>query len=347
VRSLLVTGGAGFIGANFLLDWLAEIGEPAVNLDLLTYAGNLGNLVALIGDRRYSFVRGSIGDQPLVASLLERHAVRAVVNFAAESHVDRSIAGPAAFIDTNVVGTFNLLEAARAYWQRLDGAGRAGFRFLQVSTDEVYGSLSPDAPAFTEAHPYRPNSPYAASKAAADHLVRAYGETFGLPVLVTNCSNNYGPFHFPEKLIPLVIHNALTGRPLPVYGDGRQVRDWLYVKDHTAALRQVLAGGRPGQAYNIGGGNERTNMWITQQILEQTGASDELITYVEDRLGHDVRYSLDTSKAQRELGWKPEISFDEGLAQTVQWYKDRRDWWEPIKSGEYREFYEKQYAGKV
>jgi dTDP-glucose 4,6-dehydratase len=351
--TILVTGGAGFIGANFLLDWLAEVGEPAVNLDLLTYAGNLGNLVALIGDRRYSFVRGSIGDQPLVASLLERHAVRAVVNFAAESHVDRSITGPAAFIDTNVVGTFNLLEAARAYWQRLDGAARARFRFLQVSTDEVYGSLSPDAPAFTEAHPYRPNSPYAASKAAADHLVRAYGETFGLPVLVTNCSNNYGPFHFPEKLIPLVIHNALTGRPLPVYGDGRQVRDWLYVKDHTAALRQVLAGGRPGQAYNIGGGNERTNIAVVETIcrlLDGLRPRDDgrpyadQITFVRDRPGHDRRYAIDAGKLRRELGWAPAESFETGLEKTVRWNLENAPWVERVTSGAYRQWIEKQYG---
>jgi dTDP-glucose 4,6-dehydratase len=351
--TILVTGGAGFIGSNFVLDWLAAGDEPVVNLDKLTYAGNRQNLASLAGDPRHSLVVGGIEDQGLVGELLATQHIRAVVNFAAESHVDRSITGPAAFIDTNVVGTFRLLEAARAYWKGLPAAEKTAFRFLHVSTDEVYGSLRPEDAPFTEDHPYRPNSPYAASKASSDHLVRAYGETYELPVLITNCSNNYGPFHFPEKLIPLVIHNALAGKPLPVYGDGRQVRDWLYVKDHCRALRLVLEAGTPGETYNVGGENERTNIEVVTTICE---ALDRLrprpdgtpyaaqIAFVKDRPGHDRRYAIDAGKLRRELGWTPAESFATGLDKTVRWNLDHPDWIAAVTSGAYRQWVEKQYA---
>ena len=351
--TILVTGGAGFIGSNFVLDWLAAGDEPVVNLDKLTYAGNRQNLASLAGDPRHSLVVGGIEDQGLVRELLATHHIRAVVNFAAESHVDRSITGPAAFIDTNVVGTFRLLDAARAYWQGLPVAEKTAFRFLHVSTDEVYGSLGPEDAPFTEDHPYRPNSPYAASKASSDHLARAYGETYGLPVLITNCSNNYGPFHFPEKLIPLVIHNALAGKPLPVYGDGKQVRDWLYVKDHCSALRLVLEAGIPGETYNVGGENERTNIEVVTTICE---ALDRLrprpegtpyaaqIAFVKDRPGHDRRYAIDARKLRRELGWTPAESFATGLDKTVRWNLDHPDWIAAVTSGAYRQWVEKQYA---
>ena len=351
--TILVTGGAGFIGSNFVLDWLAAGDEPVVNLDKLTYAGNRQNLASLAGDPRHSLVVGGIEDRGLVGELLATHHIRAVVNFAAESHVDRSITGPAAFIDTNVVGTFRLLDAARAYWQGLPVAEKTAFRFLHVSTDEVYGSLGPEDAPFTEDHPYRPNSPYAASKASSDHLARAYGETYGLPVLITNCSNNYGPFHFPEKLIPLVIHNALAGKPLPVYGDGKQVRDWLYVKDHCSALRRVLEAGTPGETYNVGGENERTNIEVVTTICE---ALDRLrprpegtpyaaqIAFVKDRPGHDRRYAIDARKLRRELGWTPAESFATGLDKTVRWNLDHPDWIAAVTSGAYRQWVEKQYA---
>ena len=351
--TILVTGGAGFIGANFVLDWLARHDEPVVNLDKLTYAGNLENLASLEGDGRHRFVRGDIGDGALVARLLEEHQVRAVLNFAAESHVDRSIAGPGAFVQTNVVGTFNLLEAVRAYWSGLDDAARAAFRFLHVSTDEVYGSLAPDAPAFDEQHRYEPNSPYSASKAASDHLVRAWHHTYGLPVLTTNCSNNYGPYHFPEKLIPLVIHNALAGKPLPIYGDGRQVRDWLYVADHCGAIRRVLAEGKPGETYNVGGCNEKANIDVVRTLC---AILDELrpradgqpyaaqITFVKDRPGHDRRYAIDAGKLERELGWRPAETFETGIRKTVMWYLDNQDWVRNVTSGAYREWVERQYA---
>ena len=351
--TILVTGGAGFIGSNFVLDWLAAGDEPVVNLDKLTYAGNRQNLASLAGDPRHSLVVGGIEDQGLVRELLATHHIRAVVNFAAESHVDRSITGPAAFIDTNVVGTFRLLDAARAYWQGLPVAEKTAFRFLHVSTDEVYGSLGPEDAPFTEDHPYRPNSPYAASKASSDHLARAYGETYGLPVLITNCSNNYGPFHFPEKLIPLVIHNALAGKPLPVYGDGKQVRDWLYVKDHCSALRLVLRAGTPGETYNVGGENERTNIEVVTTICQTL---DRLrprpdgtpyaaqIAFVKDRPGHDRRYAIDARKLRRELGWTPAESFATGLDKTVRWNLENPDWIAAVTSGAYRQWVEKQYA---
>ncbi len=351
--TILVTGGAGFIGANFVLDWLAQHNEPVVNLDKLTYAGNLGNLAGLAQDPRHHFVRGDIGDGALVGRLLRGHRVRAVLNFAAESHVDRSIAGPADFIQTNIVGTFNLLEAVRAYWNALGDEERSAFRFLHVSTDEVYGSLAPDAPAFDERHRYEPNSPYSASKAASDHLVRAYHHTYGLPVLTTNCSNNYGPFHFPEKLIPLVIHNALAGKPLPVYGDGRQVRDWLYVGDHCSAIRRVLADGRLGETYNVGGCNEKTNLEVVHTlcaILDERrpradGASYAgQIAFVQDRPGHDRRYAIDAGKLERELGWRPFETFDTGIRKTVDWYLDHQDWVQDVTSGHYREWVERQYG---
>lgn len=350
---ILVTGGAGFIGANFVLDWLAQSEEPVLNLDKLTYAGNLENLVSLRGDARHVFVQGDIGDSPLVARLLAEHRPRAVLNFAAESHVDRSIHGPEDFIQTNIVGTFRLLEAVRAYWGGLDEAARAGFRFLHVSTDEVYGSLAPQDPAFTETHRYEPNSPYSASKAASDHLVRAYHHTYGLPVLTTNCSNNYGPYHFPEKLIPLMIVNALAGKPLPVYGDGRQVRDWLYVRDHCSAIRRVLVAGRVGEVYNVGGWNEKPNIEIVQTLCalldELRPRADgksyrEQINYVKDRPGHDRRYAIDARKLEKELGWKPDETFETGIRKTVLWYLDHADWVAHVQSGAYREWVQKQYA---
>ncbi len=351
---ILVTGGAGFIGANFVLDWLATCDEPVVNLDKLTYAGNLGNLASLEGDARHVFVRGDIGDTELVSRLLRERQPRAILNFAAESHVDRSIHGPDAFVQTNMVGTFRLLECVRAHWASLEGAERESFRFLHVSTDEVYGSLAPDAPAFTEDHPYEPNSPYSASKAASDHLVRAWHHTYGLPVLTTNCSNNYGPFHFPEKLIPLMIVNALAGQPLPVYGDGQQVRDWLYVRDHCSAIRRVLAAGRLGGTYNVGGWNEKANLDIVRTVC---GLLDTLrpradgqsyaqqITFVKDRPGHDRRYAIDARKIERELGWKPAETFDTGIRKTVQWYLDHPEWVASVQSGAYREWVQRQYAG--
>jgi len=351
--TILVTGGAGFIGANFVLDWLAHGSETVINLDKLTYAGNLQNLASLEGDGRHVFVHGDIGDAALVARLLAEHKVRAVLNFAAESHVDRSIEGPGAFIQTNIVGTFNLLEAVRGYWSALPDAERAAFRFLHVSTDEVYGSLDADAPAFTESHRYEPNSPYSASKAASDHLVRAYHHTYGLPVLTTNCSNNYGPYHFPEKLIPLVIHNALAGKPLPIYGDGQQIRDWLFVTDHCSAIRRVLEAGRLGETYNVGGWNEKANIEVVRTlcaILDELAPRvdgqpyAEQMTFVKDRPGHDRRYAIDARKLERELDWRPRETFETGIRKTVQWYLDHQDWVRNITSGAYREWMERQYA---
>lgn len=351
---ILITGGAGFIGGNFVLDWLADpTAESVVNLDKLTYAGNLATLEALEGDPRHTFVRGDIGDQQLVTDLLKTHQPRAIVHFAAESHVDRSIHGPAEFVHTNIVGTFNLLECARAYWNGLDESNKAGFRFHHVSTDEVYGSLSASDPAFTETHPYEPNSPYSASKAASDHLVRAWFHTYGLPVITSNCSNNYGPYHFPEKLIPLVILNALGNKPLPIYGDGQQVRDWLYVGDHCAAIREVLAKGKLGETYNIGGWNEKTNIDVVKTICtildELRPRADgksyaEQITFVKDRPGHDRRYAIDASKLKRELCWRPAETFDTGIRKTVRWYLDHPAWVEGIVSGSYRDWLQKQYS---
>ena len=350
---ILVTGGAGFIGSNFVLDWLRTHDEPVVNLDQLTYAGNLQNLASLQGDNRHTFVQGSIGNAALVASLLAQHQPRAVVNFAAESHVDRSIHGPEDFIQTNIVGSFHLLQAVRAYWGSMQAPGKQSFRFLHVSTDEVYGSLSATAPAFTETHAYEPNSPYSASKAASDHLVRAYHHTYGLPVLTTNCSNNYGPLHFPEKLIPLMIVNALAGKPLPVYGDGMQVRDWLYVTDHCSAIREVLARGRVGETYNVGGWNEKPNIEIVHTICalldgmrpKPDGSSyTAQITTVKDRPGHDRRYAIDASKIQRELGWKPAETFETGIRKTVQWYLDNPAWVASVQSGAYRDWVQTHYA---
>ncbi len=350
---ILVTGGAGFIGANFVLDWLAHADEPVLNLDKLTYAGNLENLALVQADSRHVFVQGDIGNGDLIASLLVKHQPRAIVNFAAESHVDRSIHGPEDFIQTNIVGTFRLLEAVRHYWNDLQGEAKSGFRFLHVSTDEVYGSLSAADPAFSETNRYEPNSPYSASKAASDHLVRAYHHTYGLPVLTTNCSNNYGPYHFPEKLIPLMIVNALAGKPLPVYGDGQQVRDWLYVKDHCSAIRRVLEAGRLGETYNVGGWNEKPNIDIVQTVCslldELRPRTDgksyrEQITYVKDRPGHDRRYAIDASKIERELGWKPAETFDSGLRKTVQWYLANPEWVAHVQSGAYRDWVQTQYA---
>ena len=350
---ILVTGSAGFIGSNFVLDWLGACDEPVVNLDKLTYAGNLANLASLAGDERHIFVKGDIGDSVLVSQLLAQFQPRAVINFAAESHVDRSILWPGDFIQTNVVGTFGLLEVVRAYWGALAEEERASFRFLHVSTDEVYGSLERHAPAFTETHRYEPNSPYSASKAASDHLVRAYHHTYGLPVLTTNCSNNYGPHHFPEKLIPLCIHNALAGKPLPIYGDGQQIRDWLYVKDHCSAIRRVLEAGRVGEVYNVGGWNEKTNLEVVNtlcQILdeEQPRADGksyaEQITFVTDRPGHDRRYAIDATKLERELGWKPAETFETGIRKTVRWYLEHQDWVANVTSGAYREWTAKQYS---
>ena len=352
---ILVTGGAGFIGANFVLDWLAQLDEPVLNLDKLTYAGNLENLASLEGDARHVFVQGDIGDAPLLERLLAQHQPRAVINFAAESHVDRSIHGPEDFIQTNVVGTMRLLQSVRAYWQALTDVQRVEFRFLHVSTDEVYGSLSPTDPAFTEGNKLEPNSPYSASKAASDHLVRAWLHTYGLPVLTTNCSNNYGPLHFPEKLIPLIIVNALAGKPLPVYGDGLQVRDWLYVKDHCSAIRRVLAAGRVGEIYNVGGWNEKPNIEIVNTICtlldelrpKADGSSYQTqIAYVQDRLGHDRRYAIDASKIERELGWKPAETFATGIRKTVQWYLDNQDWVTHVQSGAYRDWVQTNYAGR-
>lgn len=350
---ILVTGGAGFIGANFVLDWLAGSQEPVVNLDKLTYAGNAESLSPLSDDLRHVFVRGDICDVALVARLLAEYQPRAVINFAAESHVDRSVHGPEEFIQTNVVGTLRLLEAVRQHWLSLDDLARDAFRFLHVSTDEVYGSLRPHAPPFTEEHVYEPNSPYSASKAASDHLVRAWHHTYGLPVLTTNCSNNYGPYHFPEKLIPLMIVNALAGKSLPIYGDGMHVRDWLYVKDHCSAIRRVLAAGEIGETYNVGGWSERPNLDIVHAVC---ALLDELrpradgqsyrtqITYVKDRPGHDRRYAVDASKIERELGWKPVETFETGIRKTVQWYLDHAEWVAHVQTGAYRDWVQTQYA---
>ena len=351
--TILVTGGAGFIGSNFVLDWLAGSDEPVVNLDALTYAGNRANLASLDGDGRHIFVHGDICDRDLVDRLLAQHRPRAIVHFAAESHVDRSIHGPGEFMRTNVTGTFTLLEAARGYWGALEGDDKAAFRFHHVSTDEVYGSLKPTDPPFAETNAYEPNSPYSASKAASDHLVRAWHHTYGLPVVATNCSNNYGPYHFPEKLIPLIIVNALAGKPLPVYGDGQQVRDWLYVKDHCAAIREVLARGRLGETYNIGGWNEKPNIDIVRTVCalldemkpDAAGPYERLITYVKDRPGHDRRYAIDARKIERELGWKPAETFDTGIRKTVRWYLDNQPWVQDVLSGGYRDWVSKQYGG--
>ena len=350
---ILVTGGAGFIGSNFVLDWVAGSDEPVVNLDALTYAGNLQNLASLTGNGRHRFVKGDIGDFDLVSRLLAEHQPRAVINFAAESHVDRSIHGPEDFIQTNIVGTFRLLEAVRAYHGQLEESAKNAFRFLHVSTDEVYGSLEKNDPAFTETNRYEPNSPYSASKAASDHLVRAYHHTYGLPVLTTNCSNNYGPYHFLEKLIPLVIHNALAGKPLPIYGDGQQIRDWLYVKDHCSAIRRVLEAGRVGETYNVGGWNEKPNLDVVHTLCAildelqprtdgQSYASQ--ITFVQDRPGHDRRYAIDARKLERELGWKPAETFETGIRKTVQWYLDNQAWVANVTSGAYRQWLDKNYG---
>ncbi|BDT73279.1 dTDP-glucose 4,6-dehydratase [Comamonadaceae bacterium OS-4] len=351
--TILVTGGAGFIGSNFVLDWLAESHETVVNLDKLTYAGNLQNLASVADNPAHLFVQGDIGDAELITRLLQEHQPRAVLNFAAESHVDRSIHGPGEFIQTNIVGTFHLLESVRAYWGALGAEAKAAFRFLHVSTDEVYGSLAKTDPAFAETNRYEPNSPYSASKAASDHLVRAYHHTYGLPVLTTNCSNNYGPYHFPEKLIPLLIVNAQAGKPLPVYGDGQQIRDWLYVKDHCSAIRRVLEAGVLGETYNVGGWNEKPNLDIVHTVC---ALLDELkpradgkpyqaqITFVTDRPGHDRRYAIDARKIEQQLGWKPAETFETGIRKTVQWYLDNPQWVDNVLSGGYREWVSKQYG---
>lgn len=350
---ILVTGGAGFIGSNFILQWLAAESSPVVNLDKLTYAGNLENLESVSPGPRYSFVHGDIADRELIQGLLQQHGPRAIVHFAAESHVDRSIHGPDDFVRTNVNGTFNLLEEARAYWSGLDAEGKSTFRFLHVSTDEVYGSLAPHEPPFSESTPYRPNSPYSASKAGADHLVRAYHHTYGLPTLTTNCSNNYGPYQFPEKLIPLAVLNACAGKPIPVYGDGQNVRDWLYVADHCEAVRTVLAQGRPGETYNIGGHNEKPNLEIVQKIcaiLDALRPKDpvvphhKLITFVRDRPGHDRRYAIDAGKIERELGWRPRETFETGIQKTVEWYLANENWVRDVTSGSYRQWIATQYS---
>ncbi|MBV5317455.1 MAG: dTDP-glucose 4,6-dehydratase [Desulfobulbaceae bacterium] len=352
MMAILVTGGAGFIGSNFVLDWLQQSDEPVINLDALTYAGNLENLASLEGDGRHLFVKGDIGDFDLTAHLLAVHQPRAIVNFAAESHVDRSIHGPEDFIQANIVGTFRLLEATRMYQSELAESVKAQFRFLHVSTDEVYGSLTQDDPAFTETNRYAPNSPYSASKAASDHLVRAYHHTYGIPVLTTNCSNNYGPWQFPEKLIPLCIHNALTGKPLPLYGDGQQIRDWLYVKDHCSAIRQVLAAGTHGDIYNIGGWNEKSNLEVVHTlcaILDELSPRTDgrsykkQIVFVQDRPGHDRRYAIDATKIEHELGWRPAETFESGIRKTVQWYLDNQTWVQNVTSGTYRHWVDKQY----
>jgi dTDP-glucose 4,6-dehydratase len=355
--TILVTGGAGFIGSNFVLEWFkdaAVAGEAVVNLDALTYAGNLENLASLEGESRYHFVKGDITDADLVRGLIAKHRPRAIVHFAAESHVDRSIHGPGAFIKTNIEGTFVLLEAARAFWQGLADADKAAFRFHHVSTDEVYGSLKPDDPAFAETNPYEPNSPYSASKAASDHLVRAWHHTYGLPVVTTNCSNNYGPYHFPEKLIPLMIVNALAGKPLPVYGDGQQIRDWLYVTDHCSAIRAVLARGRLGETYNIGGWNEKANIDIVRTVCslldelrpDPAGSYARLIKYVKDRPGHDRRYAIDARKIERELGWRPAETFETGIRKTVEWYLANADWVSRVQSGSYRDWVARNYGSR-
>ena len=348
---IIVTGGAGFIGSNFANAWIKQGLGKLINLDKLTYAGNLANLADVEQHPDHIFIQGDIGDNRLLASLLKQHQPRAIVNFAAESHVDRSIHAPDEFIQTNIVGTFNLLEETRAYWGNLSGADKANFRFLHVSTDEVYGSLSKTDPAFTETKAYEPNSPYSASKAASDHLVRAYHHTYGLPVLTTNCSNNYGPYHFPEKLIPLVIHNALNGKPLPIYGNGQQIRDWLYVGDHCAAIRRVLEAGKVGEVYNIGGCNEKANIEVVHTLCDildkekpkQSGSYRDKITFVQDRPGHDVRYAIDASKIERELGWKPAETFETGIQKTVMWYLSHQDWVNNVTSGEYKNWVNKNY----
>ena len=352
--TILVTGGAGFIGGNFVLDWLAESQEPVVNLDKLTYAGNMQTLDSVIQDARHIFIHGDIGDAALVAKVLHEHKPRAVLNFAAESHVDRSIHGPENFVQTNVVGTFRLLESVRGYWGNLSATEQEAFRFLHVSTDEVYGSLAPDDPAFAETNPFQPNSPYSASKAASDHLVRAWHHTYGLPVLTTNCSNNYGPFHFPEKLIPLTIVNALADKALPIYGDGMQIRDWLYVKDHCSAIRAVLSKGRLGETYNVGGWNEKTNIEIVRSVCalldELSPRADskpyaDQIEFVRDRPGHDRRYAIDARKLANELGWRPSETFESGIRKTVQWYLDHSAWVQNVQSGSYRDWVNKHYKG--
>ncbi|CAM8460339.1 RfbB dTDP-D-glucose 4,6-dehydratase [Candidatus Methylopumilus universalis] len=351
--TILVTGAAGFIGSNFVLDWLSQSTEDAVSLDLLTYAGNLENLSSLNQNPHHHFVKGNIGDRDLVLTLLKKYDIRAVIHFAAESHVDRSIQGPGDFIETNIVGTYNLLESVRSYWNDLDETTKKAFRFLHVSTDEVYGSLNDKAPAFTENNPYEPNSPYSASKAASDHLVRAWFHTYKLPVLTTNCSNNYGPYHFPEKLIPLCILNALNGKPLPIYGDGKQIRDWLYVKDHCSAIREVLKQGHIGETYNVGGWNEKTNLEVVETLCtildELKPKSDgksyaDQITFVKDRPGHDRRYAIDASKLERDLGWRPEETFETGLHKTVIWYLGHETWVNHVVSGEYQHWVQKQYS---
>ena len=355
--TILVTGGAGFIGSNFVLEWFQDAsvaGESVVNLDALTYAGNLENLASLEGNSKHHFVKGDITDSELVRRSIAEHKPRAIVHFAAESHVDRSIHGPGVFVKTNVEGTFVLLEAARAYWQGLGDAEKSAFRFHHVSTDEVYGSLKPTDPAFAETNPYEPNSPYSASKAASDHLVRAWHHTYGLPVVTTNCSNNYGPYHFPEKLIPLMIVNALAGKPLPVYGDGQQIRDWLYVTDHCSAIRAVLAGGRLGETYNIGGWNEKANIDIVRTICalldelrpDPAGSYARLITYVKDRPGHDRRYAIDARKIEHELGWRPAETFETGIRKTVEWYLANADWVARVQSGAYRNWVARNYESR-
>jgi dTDP-glucose 4,6-dehydratase len=355
-NAILVTGGAGFIGSNFVLQWIERAGSAVVNLDLLTYAGNPANLATLDGDSRHTLVRGDICDAELVAALFREHRPRAIVHFAAESHVDRSIADPGAFIRTNVQGTFTLLEQAKLYWSGLNAADRQAFRLLHVSTDEVYGSLGPDDPAFSETTAYAPNSPYAASKAASDHLARAYHHTYGLPVLTTNCSNNYGPFQFPEKLVPLMILNALEGKPLPVYGDGSNVRDWLFVEDHCTAIRAVLSRGRVGETYNIGGNSERKNLDVVTTICDLVdelrpdaalGQRRKLITFVTDRPGHDRRYAIDASKISRELGWRPAREFESGLRKTVVWYLEHAAWIENVRTGAYLDWIRKNYEERV
>ncbi len=351
--SVLVTGGAGFIGSNFVIDWLAKSDEPIINLDLLTYAGNLVNLSALENDSRHIFVRGDIGDQELIVKILGQYKPRAIINFAAESHVDRSIHGPEDFINTNVLGTFHLLESVRGFWGGLSQQDKNNFRFLHVSTDEVYGSLKKEDPAFSEENRYAPNSPYSASKAASDHLVRAYFHTYGLPVLTTNCSNNYGPYQFPEKLIPLMIVNALSGKPLPVYGDGQQIRDWLYVKDHCSAIRLVLEKGTLGEVYNIGGWNEKANIEIVRNIcdlldtlkpLENKKSYRDQISFVTDRPGHDRRYAIDANKIERELGWRPSETFETGIKKTIDWYLNNWQWVEGVLNGEYRDWVKRHYV---
>ena len=351
---IFVTGGAGFIGSNFVLDWLAQSSEPVVNFDKLTYAGNLNNLASIKDDPRHIFVQGDINDTALLSQLFAQHQPRAVVHFAAESHVDRSIHNPGAFVTTNVNGTFSLLEAARAYWNTLSGAERDSFRFLHVSTDEVYGTLGADDAPFSETTPYAPNSPYSASKAASDHLVRSYHHTYGFPTLTTNCSNNYGGFHFPEKLIPLIISNARDGKALPIYGDGQQIRDWLYVGDHCAAIRRVLEAGRVGEVYNVGGWNEKANLEVVHTLCDildkltpkAAGSYRDQITYVQDRPGHDRRYAIDARKIERELGWKPAETFESGIAKTVQWYLDNQEWVRNVQSGDYQNWLEKNYASR-